>query len=357
MRTLINTVATVCVVAILVSCGTGFDEKAPYESRTEATVNIIMPEELSLKPYDTTPYGTQLNAITVTSITITVSASDMTTIVEYLSISQSPITASLQVPSGFSRTFTVTVDTDVGQTYQGSQTVDLSAGGNISLTIAVTVPNNIYNILTSNTAAIQDYDGTGTALAAQTAAGTVSSSSMLLNLPSLNTNNLNKLSSGTGGVSPTISFNLSQLAFGSGTSVISIMVKDGTTSTKQVGQKQIAVSFTVNYTNDGTTLSVTPASGSATITYYTSNSSAEVIATVANSDVDMLGVTGSGTSSKLVLSPGTLFNAQVFSATPLQGTLVTAGDSFYYRIDFNSFSLKDASGSVFTQIYGTFDTQ
>lgn len=206
--------------------------------------------------------------------------------------------------------------------------------------------------LASNTGTVQDYNGAGTALATfSTSAGTFSAGALTLNLgTALNGANLSNLASAAPtGTAPSITLPLANLKVGSGTAQITALLKDGSTVTRTVGQRQLQMVFSVNWTSDGTTLTITPATGNATATYFTAPGTATVTATVTNTQANIL---ASGGNVSVNMAVSNLFSATSGLATILNA--VSVQGSYYYQVDFTNFPLADANNNVITSVKGTF---
>ncbi len=131
-------VALLAAISLFAACGGEFGSSAPSASTTYTKIDIALPQGVSLKPdRKIASDNPALNAAIVTGISLEVNAPDMEPI--YANIPLDTLEVILDIPSGSTRTFTVTVTTDTGDAFIGFQTVDLYPGEAIDLFIDVNV--------------------------------------------------------------------------------------------------------------------------------------------------------------------------------------------------------------------------
>lgn len=212
--------------------------------------------------------------------------------------------------------------------------------------------------LSANTLTVQDYNGSNVALATFNVAGTVASGAMTANFGAntLNAANMSNLAQSTPtGTSPKFSFGLANIPVGSGTATVTALLKDGSSATRSAGQRMLQVVFDVDWSSDGTTLTLTAAAGTATATYYTAAGTAAVTATLTNSTANILSTGSSvGVTSSINAAIGNLFNTSGLG-TALNSVVVQG--NYYYQIDFSGFPLIDAGDNSLSTIQGTFTVQ
>ncbi len=215
--------------------------------------------------------------------------------------------------------------------------------------------------LTANSLQLTDYNASNVAQTPQTVtAASVTGGVMTLNAPStgLNDANLRNLAqSSPTGTAPKLAFGLSNLPAGSGTATVTALLKDGTSATRTTGQRQIKLVFDVDWSSDGSTLTLTAAAGNATATYFTANGTAAVTATLTNASANILSVGSSITvpnaQAQIDAAIANIFNTPNIGSA-LQAVNISAGQNFYYQIDFTNFRLQGANGNTFTTVKGTF---
>lgn len=142
----------------------------------------------------------------------------------------------------------------------------------------------------------------------------------------LNLQNMTNATAGGDFKAPTLSFALESLPVGSGTASVGINLIDGVDNLKSDGERQIFVDFSVDWSSDGVSASITVPAQTVTPFYVTSGGT-RVDLEIDNLDADILTVTSGGPSypaslnvkllaalNKVdVISPSSLLRAGVFN--------------------------------------------
>lgn len=212
--------------------------------------------------------------------------------------------------------------------------------------------------LSSDTLSVQDYNASNAALTPFTVTGTVASGVMTANFGynTLNSGNLSNLAqSSPTGTAPKVSMTLANIPPGNGTATITALLKDGTSATRSANERMLRVVFDVDWSSDGSTLTLTAAAGNATATYYTKAGTAAVTATLTNKKANVLS-TGTSVSvpagaTQIKAAIGNLFTSSGLG-TALNGVQVIG--NYYYQIDFSGFPLIDSANASFSTLEGTF---
>ncbi|MBF0424417.1 MAG: hypothetical protein HQL66_01160 [Magnetococcales bacterium] len=167
----------------------------------------------------------------------------------------------------------------------------------------------------------------------------------------------------TGATDPTINFKLSNVPTSSGTATVTLLLKDGSSSTWTSGQRSLSVSYKVNYSGDGKTLTLTvPASSTASVTYYNSTATSASTATLSNAVADQLlvvsgGISNNQQSSTLKAKIFALFTNSTFAALLNNGA--TAAGSYFYQVKVVGMPLgwdANANGTIADSGDGLIDT-
>jgi len=248
----------------------------------------------------------------------------------------------------------LTSTTTAAVTSLATAATNANAGTNIAAANTAAAGASSFK-LGSNTGTVQDYSAANAALATfSTSAGTFSAGALTVNLgTALNSGNLSNLAATTpSGTAPKITFTLANQKIGSGTGILTALLKDGSTATRSTSQRQLTLVYNFTWSSDGTTLTLTAASGNTTATYFTVNSNATVTATIANSQANILSTTG-GVALNLVA--GNLFSTVGTLATALNAVNVVG--NYYYKLVFTGIPLADANGNGFNTVKGTFSVQ
>jgi len=227
--------------------------------------------------------------------------------------------------------------------------------GTASTATTATLQSKLALTAATNSFKLSVNSATGTDVGTtKTLTGTTSGDVFTVAATSFDGANIDNLVKGvSGATSPSLAVTLSTLATNTATNAVSgtIMVKDGTTSTRTSGQRQIAIAIPLTWTSDGTTFSVNAvAGGSATVT-YTNASNVAGTATVTNVAANTFTSTGKTISASIgnVLSNPTL--ATIFN----NGVGVRNG-SFFYSINLGGMPVRDANGVAISTVQGTFTT-
>ena len=221
------------------------------------------------------------------------------------------------------------------------------------------IGNDDFRLLSGNTLTLTDNNATGTS--AQTATGAITTGTTTMTADfttALSAANLNNVLAGTGGTSPTIGFGLAFLPT-SGTSTapntvaVTMLLKDGTSELpRETSQRQITASYSMGWYSDGTSLVLNNPSN-ATVTYFSAGATSASTATLNNSAVGVLTVTGTsgGPSSTQIQARVTALMAGI---TDLSG--VNSTGNYFYKITLLGLPLADGStpSLPFSTVSGTF---
>ncbi|MBF0212590.1 MAG: hypothetical protein HQM00_03380 [Magnetococcales bacterium] len=248
-----------------------------------------------------------------------------------------------------------------------SSTISSTVVSNISTT--ATAALNAVNFRVQPEVTVTDYPaGTVASAVEQTLEQNVSNRVMTADVgttnqnPPLNATNLSNVAHSTG-MAPTINFELDNLTSnrGTGVAIVTATLIDGDDDTRDSGERYLSANTAYNWSNDGTTLTLTaPANGVAAVTYYTANATAPAAATLTNTEADLMTVTQDGASvpATLKLKIASLFSR--LSATSLNAN-ATAGN-YYYKVtitgmplsacDFDETTCTPANAKPFTTVQG-----
>lgn len=123
------------LLAAVSACGSVSQDSPP--AGTRAKISIVLPSDISLKSGILQPKDIRLQASRITKIVCEIVGPDMAPM--SVDIPIDTLNARVQVPAGPQRLFTARVTTDMGQTFIGTQLVDLAPGSNVDLAISVTI--------------------------------------------------------------------------------------------------------------------------------------------------------------------------------------------------------------------------
>ena len=152
-----------------------------------------------------------------------------------------------------------------------------------------------------------------------------------------------------------LSFELSSLPIGSGTTSVNLRLFYGNDAVQDSGEDYLQVALTANWESDGTTLQVKlPASSNLVATFF-DRSGTTLSTTVTNVSEDIITAAQSGPNRPQTLKVrlSTLFSAFPTEVSGLSSFLDGAA-TFTYQVEFGSFSLYDHLENSFTKIQGTF---
>ena len=157
------------------------------------------------------------------------------------------------------------------------------------------------------------------------------------------------------GKSPLLSFILDRVpvAGESGTSSITMKLYDGSDATQDSGERLLQTTVSVNWSSDGSTVSMTLPTQSLTIDYFTTDGTL-LQRTYANADPDILSVTTSDLSAPTL----DLKLASFFSGTGLGSGVdlsdyITSGN-YFFDVGFTGLDFLSSSDALFTKVQGAF---
>ena len=186
----------------------------------------------------------------------------------------------------------------------------------------------------------------GTTLTANLVAGTMDQTN-LSNIVS---------SDSSSGKSPVLSFKLNSIpaAGESGTASITLKLYDGSDATQSSGERLLQTTVSVNWSSDGSTVSMTLPGQSLTIDYFTTDGTL-LQRTYANADEDILTVNkgGLGYPTTLDLRVASFFSGKgQAEGVDLTG-YITAG-SYFFDVGFTGLDFLSSGDSKFTNVQGAF---
>uniref|UniRef100_UPI0040486CD1 Ig-like domain-containing protein n=1 Tax=Flavobacterium sp. TaxID=239 RepID=UPI0040486CD1 len=152
-----------------------------------------------------------------------------------------------------------------------------------------------------------------------------------------------------------LSFELSSLPIGSGSTSVNLRLFHGSDTVQGSDEDYLQVAFSVNWESDGNDLNITlPASNNVVNTFF-DRSGTTISRTTANSRKDLITTskTGPNTPSSFTVKLASLFNAFPTEVSGLSSFLDGAA-TFTYQVEFGSFTLYDHLENPFTKIQGTF---
>ena len=173
---------------------------------------------------------------------------------------------------------------------------------------------------------------------------------------SLDYENLKKIIDNDGTGTPMdLSFELSSLPVGSGTTSVTLNLFYGADAVQDSGEGVLQVALTANWESDGSSLQIKlPAASSLVATYIASGGTALSITTT-NVDADIITAAKDGPNKPQTLSVrlSSLFNAFPAEVSGLSSFLDGAS-MFTYQVEFGDFTIYDHLENPFTKIQGTF---
>nr|CAX83755.1 uncharacterized protein [uncultured bacterium] len=189
----------------------------------------------------------------------------------------------------------------------------------------------------------------------------------------ISSTNLTKATTNDAGGStpPIFTFQLKNLPSGGGTAVVTLLLKDGNSVTRSSSQRQMAATFPITWSSDGTYLTLsTQASSTASVTYYTSGTTSASSVSLSNTAVDGLIISTSGSTQSSITTEIEARVAYLFNTTHTLGAALNSPSTqgqYFYQITFSGFPLgwdlngdgdiADTSEGTFTTIQGTFIVQ
>ena len=152
-----------------------------------------------------------------------------------------------------------------------------------------------------------------------------------------------------------LSFELSSLPVGSGSTSVNLRLFYGSDAVQGSDEDYLQVALTANWESDGSTLQIKlPASSNLVATFF-DRGGTTLTRTVTNVSEDIITATNDGPNRPTSLSVrlSTLFNAFPTEVSGLSSFLDGAA-TFTYQVEFGSFTLYDHLENPFTKIQGTF---
>lgn len=153
-----------------------------------------------------------------------------------------------------------------------------------------------------------------------------------------------------------LSFGLSSLPIGSGSTSVNLRLFYGDDAEQDSDEDYLQVAFTVNWESDGSTLNVKfPANNDVVTSFFDRDKTTVISRTMTNNIEDLLTTsnTGPNTPSSLTFKLSKLFNGFPSDVSGLSNFLDGAS-TFTYQIEFGSFTIYDHLENPFTKIQGTF---
>lgn len=152
-----------------------------------------------------------------------------------------------------------------------------------------------------------------------------------------------------------LSFELSSLPIGSGSTSVNLRLFYGDDAVQDSDEDYLQVALTADWESDGTTLQVKLPANSNLVATFFDRGGTTLSRTVTNASEDIITATKDGpnrlTSLKVRLS--SLFNAFPTEVSGLSSFLDGAA-TFTYQVEFGSFTIYDHLSNPFTEIQGTF---
>ena len=152
-----------------------------------------------------------------------------------------------------------------------------------------------------------------------------------------------------------LSFELSSLPVGSGTTSVTLKLFYGNDVVKDSSERYLSVGLTANWDSDGTTLQVNlPDDSNLEATYSgPDGTGASLIVTNVSKDIITVANNGPNRPQSLKVGLSTLFNAFSTEVSGLSSFLDGAA-TFTYQVEFGNFTMYDHLENPFTKIQGTF---
>ncbi|MBF0107739.1 MAG: hypothetical protein HQL76_00995 [Magnetococcales bacterium] len=224
-----------------------------------------------------------------------------------------------------------------------------------------------------NSITLTDYPS-NTATTLTPATPSISGGELIVSLPSsvsVSASNLSLLASSTTSSSatpPVLNFTLSNIPSGSGSLGVTMTLLDGSDGERTSGERKISATFSLPYSSNGTTLTLTSPS-SASVSYYTRAATSAGSATLSNAAVSNLLVTSSGSNQSSLSADLKVRIAQLFNIASTHGNSILAQSlngtsavgNYYYSVDLSGptfTGIGPASNvSNFSRVKGTFSAR
>jgi hypothetical protein len=163
-------------------------------------------------------------------------------------------------------------------------------------------------------------------------------------------------SDSSSGKSPVLSFSLNSIpaAGESGTASITMKLYDGSDATQASGERLLQTTVSVNWSSDGSTVSITLPPQSLTIDYFTTDGTL-LQRTYSNTDEDILTVNkgGLGYPTTLDLRVASFFSGKgQAEGVDLTGYITTG--NYFFDVGFTGLDFLSAADSKFTNVQGAF---
>jgi Ca2+-binding RTX toxin-like protein len=173
---------------------------------------------------------------------------------------------------------------------------------------------------------------------------------------SLDYENLQKIIENDGSGTPMdLSFELSSLPVGSGTTAVNIRLFQGADALQNSEEDYLQVLLIADWASDGSTLEVKLPANSNLVATFFNRQGTKISITATNVDEDIITTSKAGPNRPQSLSVrlSSLFNT--FSAvTPGLSSFLDGAVTFTYQVEFDDFTLYDHLENPFTTIEGTF---
>ena len=153
-----------------------------------------------------------------------------------------------------------------------------------------------------------------------------------------------------------LSFELSSLPIGSGSTSVTLRLFYGSDAVQDSDEDYLQVTLTADWESDGTTLQVKLPANSNLVATFFDRSGTTLSRTVTNLSEDVITATKDGPNrpQSLAIRLSSLFNAFPTEVSGLSSFLDGAA-TFTYQVEFGSFTIYDHLENPFTKIQGTFE--
>ncbi|MDB2512674.1 hypothetical protein N9X48_08320 [Luminiphilus sp.] len=158
------------------------------------------------------------------------------------------------------------------------------------------------------------------------------------------------------GTAPAIRFTLNAIpeAGSSGRATVTTRIYDGTNATRDAGERVISTEAVIDWTSDGSTITLTAPVQDATVTLI-DESGIGISRVFRNEDTDVMSFTESGPDTPATLELKlTSYISRNLEKVGLNPAGYFDADNYYLDVDISGLEMRDASNQTFTKVAGQF---
>ena len=341
---------------------TGFSVPAPLLQKAVAAMDAVTNSGLAVTAGNFTTLKNQFNAAIALAANGVVSSANLQAQISAAALTAvtNDIAANATTAAVAALTTTQTTAAAAAATITDSFKVDATAGTAADLTgIYLTdYPSNVATNVYPSTVSLNTTAGDANKGLLTVSATTALSASNLALLGSSS-------NSAAAATPPVLNITLTSLPVATGTATVTMVLVDGADATRDSGERYVSATYSVPYSSNGTTLTLT-APSTASVTYYSASATAASTATLTNASgaLGSLLVTTAGTnqgsqSATLKAKIATLFNtASTNGNAALASAManITEAGTYHYKVTLSGINISNGTNPI-TMIGGSFTTQ